>query len=154
MIPHCFFAIFSKASKPPGLEVSGLEASSCLGGNREAKSMNFTQGFSFKIYRAVARAAAPTTPNPPHPPGRAQQEPFGKKPPGLPPLMGRWSQSLPYSKPPWSGGFTVGDTSGTLGVIDLVAASFFHKIQKRFSKKADSAVSHSDVDAFMLTLLL
>ena len=33
-------SIFSKASKPPGLEVSGLEASSCLGGNREAKSIS------------------------------------------------------------------------------------------------------------------
>ena len=34
-------SISSKASKPPGLEVSGLEASSCLGGNREAKSTNW-----------------------------------------------------------------------------------------------------------------
>ena len=35
-----FYRFVSKASKPPGFEVSGLEASSCLGGNREAKSIN------------------------------------------------------------------------------------------------------------------
>ena len=39
LILNDFLSIFSKASKPPGLEVSGLEASSCLGGNREAKSI-------------------------------------------------------------------------------------------------------------------
>ena len=41
MIFRVFLSICSKASKPPGLEVSGLEASSCLGGNREAKSIFF-----------------------------------------------------------------------------------------------------------------
>ncbi len=57
---HDFFMIFfdflislsicSKASKPPGLEVSGLEASSCLGGNREAKSILENIRKSMNIY--------------------------------------------------------------------------------------------------------
>ena len=73
------------------------------------------------------------------------------KTPGLPPHMGRWSQSHPYSKPPWSGGFTVGDTSGTLGVIDLVAtilrdSSIKNKNGHSSSHKASQNVSTAPID--------